>query len=449
MTAASPRTEAWRTAVPVRAPMIGLERGVACVVLFLVAARFDVGLRLTSGTVCMVLCVPLWLSGMRSNRLSRLVTGGCVLAAASGYYLAVNAEPSRSVDHKDLFLATSTILVIAASVAFVVWSRRILSVAEVSFVFALGLLVGRLVNQGVSDNPWKFTYQLPVTVMLVAVSLHLRKPWLQVAVLAYCAYVSSENDGRSAFLSLALSAAIIALQHGRVVRNLIPRRWWAGLLVLVLVGSLGYNTAESFILDGGLGAETQARSKLQLEQSGSLILGGRPELAATVGLMQNNPVGYGAGVEPSLYDIDTAKTAMAASGYPPDNGYVESYMFGGDFELHSLVGDLWAVYGLGGIVLLLLFAGLTIVGLSYLLVERRLDGVVLSLGVSFFWDLAFSPIFSSTLPLILFVGLLCASFPRPAVSDDPNAAIVVEPFGRHLPDFRLIRPPVPSGKASR
>src|SRR3712207_9122030 len=45
------------------------------------------------------------------------------------------------------------------------------------------------------------------------------------------------------------------------------------------------------------------------------------------------------------------KAGMAQIGYQPNNGYVETYMFGGQFKLHSVIGDAWAYFGVAGILL--------------------------------------------------------------------------------------------------
>ena len=71
-------------------------------------------------------------------------------------------------------------------------------------------------------------------------------------------------------------------------------------------------------------------------------------MAATRALFVHDPLGFGLGIIPSLTDITVAKTGMSAINYQPDNGYVERYMFGTQFEVHSVTGDLWALFGIPG-----------------------------------------------------------------------------------------------------
>ena len=46
--------------------------------------------------------------------------------------------------------------------------------------------------------------------------------------------------------------------------------------------------------------------------------------------------------------------------YDPNNGYVENWMFGHGYALHSTFGDLWAQYGLLGLVFVAFILGLVV-----------------------------------------------------------------------------------------
>jgi hypothetical protein len=173
-----------------------------------------------------------------------------------------------------------------------------------------------------------------------------------------------------------------------------------------------YQLGTALLLNGWLGQLTQARSAAQVEASGSLILGGRPELEATAALFRSNPWGFGAGTAPSFTDVTVAKEGMASINYDPNNGYVERYMFGSQFELHSVLGDLWAWFGLGG----LLLGGIILVvctrGISRQLAARTASGLTLFLVWWSLWNLAFSPVESSVPTLALAIALL-AQGPEP------------------------------------
>ena len=154
-------------------------------------------------------------------------------------------------------------------------------------------------------------------------------------------------------LSLMIAAILILWQMLPKPRT---RRTSALTTVAVfgLITVLIYNLATTLLLEGYLGQQAQERSIDQIDSSGSLIVGGRPELAASIALFLNQPMGFGSGTIPTQSDILVAKTGMAAVGYQPNNGYVETFMFGGGFELHSVAGDLWALFGLPGLAFVIL-----------------------------------------------------------------------------------------------
>lgn len=102
-----------------------------------------------------------------------------------------------------------------------------------------------------------------------------------------------------------------------------------------------------------------------------------------------------------------AKAGMAAIGYDPNNGYVDVYMFGYGFEVHSLLGDLWLLFGPLGAVLALTIVGYALFGLGTALSNGTAATVVVFLALRLSWDLAFSPFASAMvyLPLALAVTL--------------------------------------------
>ena len=167
-----------------------------------------------------------------------------------------------------------------------------------------------------------------------------------------------------------------------------------------------YNLAQLAILRGLFGEETRIRTEEQLETAGSLILGGRPELAATAALMRHNILGLGPGIRANFQEIEAAKTGMLAIAYDPDNGYVENYMFGRGLSLHSVTGDLWARFGLLGLLFVAVVLVLLTHRFGHLLAVRGASALELLLGVYVFWTLFFEPFYSSLTKLILFLGLL-------------------------------------------
>ena len=107
-----------------------------------------------------------------------------------------------------------------------------------------------------------------------------------------------------------------------------------------------------------------------------------------------------------MSDVLVAKSGMAALGYEPNNGYVENYLFGSGFELHSVIGDYWAWHGIPGLALAVFLAVLFVSRLSMLATSRSASALVLFLGIKGMWDLLFSPAETSLTTLVLGVGLL-------------------------------------------
>jgi hypothetical protein len=172
-----------------------------------------------------------------------------------------------------------------------------------------------------------------------------------------------------------------------------------------------YQVGQGLILDGYLGESAQARSQVQIEATGNILLGSRPEMGATAALFLERPWGFGAGTLAGVTDVGVAKQGMAALGYDPDNGYVERYMFGQGFVLHSVLGDTWAAFGLAGIALVVAVLWWSVGSLVTLVQARVASALVLFLGVRLLWNTFFSPLYSSTPLIALTLGLLLQERP--------------------------------------
>jgi hypothetical protein len=168
----------------------------------------------------------------------------------------------------------------------------------------------------------------------------------------------------------------------------------------------GYAVLSRLLVSGLLGSELQQRTAAQIAESGSLLLGGRPEWTASWALMRHQPLGYGLGVVPTSEDLQVAKQGLAVTHVPTVDGYLEHYMLNGGFELHSIIADLWVSLGPVGIVLGLAMGGLLVHGLVQALGDRRASGLVCFLVPLGLWNLAFGPLPSDVSALTLGLGLL-------------------------------------------
>jgi hypothetical protein len=375
--------------------------------------RHDLYFGLTVGIAIAVVLLPLWVPQVRSSRWVAWLTVLAGLAAVWSVWLTVWHSDSRGVSLVGVFESVFLVLGLACGVGCVLWARGRMSVTVVGVAFGVGMLLGINPDGGAyADSPWRFGYALPVTVICLALAARWRKRWVDVVALLVLAGVSAVNGGRSSSAILLMVALLVLWQSwGRPASSRL-----AALRTLILFGLLAlgtYLSVQAAILDGALGEGAQDRTELQLATSGTLITGGRPEIGATAALMGASPGGFGGGSLPSMTDVLVAKSGMAALGYEPNNGYVENYLFGSGFELHSVTGDFWAWYGIPGLVLAILLVAFFVSRVSVVVTARSASALVLFLVVKAMWDLMFSPAETSLTTLVLAVGLLAPLIVRP------------------------------------
>ncbi|RHA41941.1 hypothetical protein D1825_07990, partial [Cellulomonas rhizosphaerae] len=244
----------------------------------------------------------------------------------------------------------------------------------------------------------------PVTVIVLSLAWWTGRRAVQAVAALAIGAVSAFNDARSGFAILFLVAVVILWEARPTAGSRRASGLRAGAF-LVGLGLGAYWLIQSLILEGALGEATQARTQAQLDESGSVILGGRPEIGAFLALFEHRPFGFGSGTILHSADVLVAKSGMADLGYAPNNGYVEVYMFGGQIELHSILGDLWAWAGFAGLVLAACLV--TIIGRGTARTIARSTSCALMLFLAFrgLWDMAFSPLASSVVGLYLLLGL--------------------------------------------
>jgi hypothetical protein len=180
------------------------------------------------------------------------------------------------------------------------------------------------------------------------------------------------------------------------------------------------------VLEGALGTAAQERSQAQIDASGSVLTGGRPELGAFVALLARQPWGYGSGVLPTTRDVWIAKTGMSALNYDPDNGYVERYLFGNGFEVHSVLGDLWIRFGIIGAIFAVAVVAYCLYSTSSRISTGTASAVLVLLSLQAAWDLAFGPFLSASRGMGLVIAL--AALPVVAREAPPDSS--ERPVGR-------------------
>jgi hypothetical protein len=387
-------------------------RVLAAVAIALIAYREPIQQGLEVGHVAAVLLAPLWIPAFLRHRGAPLVAGLIALSVVAGAFLTGFASADHATSSTEGVSASVLILGVLASVGVVVWARTLMRDATVAVWFGVGLVAG--INPGstlFATNPWKFGLSVPLTVLLLALAWRTGRRWIAVVVLVALIVMAGANDFRSDLAILLLVLLVVLWdmrpatgRRGSVLSTLLVL---AGLAVVV------YQAGQALILEGYLGEATRERTERQLDEAGSVIAGGRPELGAATALFQHHPWGFGSGTLPNLTDIQVAKTGMAALNYDPDNGYVENYLFGSSFELHSVLGDLWTRFGLVGIALTLVLVVILVSAALTTVTHRTVAALLIYVIVRSVWNMPFSPLYSAVPLLVLALGLSLAPSARP------------------------------------
>jgi hypothetical protein len=363
---------------------------------------------LSLATVAGIALVPVWWPAVSRYRGAWPLLSVGALAGIAGVWLTESA----GVDHHTSTAATLTVsfvlLNILVGIALLLWARTLMRTSLVALLFGIGMVAAvPLGGLGFDEHAWRFQYSVPVSVLLLAGAWYLNKRWLEVLLALTLAAASAAAGGRSTFAMLLVAAIVTAWQGSRKAKTKTGSRLRIVLFGGALVFAI-YQVGQGLILDGYLGESAQERTQVQIETTGNILLGARPELGATIALMAEQPTGFGSGTLSSLSDVRTAKAGMAELGYDPDNGYVDRYMFGAGFELHSLVGDFWAAFGLAGLAFILLAAWFACRGCVGLIARRAGPALLVYLTVRLLWNTFFGPIIASSTLVIAALGLILA-----------------------------------------
>lgn len=385
-------------------PTIRIEQVFAMLCLFLLGLRLTVHYSVTSGALLAFLLLPLSLPviGRYWGAKWTLVCG--VAALVAGVFLSRLRTADHLVVAREQIATAALLGGVLLGACVVMWARTILPLWLIGLCFGFGSLLSvPRMNFVYSTGSWKFGYATPVTIIVLSLALATRRKSLQLLALGGLAAVAAGTDARSLFAIYIVSGALLLWEGRYAFRDVRASVAKAGLLIVLLapIFALG----QALILRGYLGAETQQRTVEQLNQSGSLLLGGRPELAAFKSLVTEHPFGYGLGVQPNVHDISIADSAMQAVGTDARVGGLDTYMFySGQFELHSVTADLWAPYGIIGLLLAGSILVLALRVLTFAISGNRVSVVVLFLACVTVWDLFGTPLWTAAPTLTLLLG---------------------------------------------
>jgi hypothetical protein len=362
--------------------------------------------------------VAVWVIRLRQYSYARAFALLGLATVFWGIALASETATDHQINPTQRLGSTVLLLGLIAGIGVVLWARTVLSIGAVGLCFGSGMLVSAFLQRGQGTNPWKNHWAVPLAIIVV--SLIVQRPRNRsrraspggVVALLLLAAISAFSDSRSYAATFVITALLVMWQ-GRPRSLSRTSSAWLSIVMLSSVAAATYWLTTKLLVAGYLGAESQARTIAQLDQSGSVITGGRPELQATLALMHARPMGFGVGVVPTGQDILVAKSGLNSINYNPNNGYVEKYMFGGHIELHSLLGDFWAGWGIAGLVLLAAVAVVLLRGLAVTVARGVANPVGVFLFIWDLWNIFFSPIYTSVPTLVLGIGLaFCLRSPR-------------------------------------
>jgi len=370
------------------------------------AMRYQFGPGLSLCLVVAVALAPVWLSVLKEYRGARLLLALAIGAAAWGAVLTLS-DTERPSSTSLLIASTSQLLSLVGGAGLLLWARSLLGVAWTVVAFGAGALVNVVLTGGNPANLWKYSLAVPVALIVLGLCMLTRSRLAPIVALTAFAAISALSDSRSMTSFMLMAVAALIWQASAPTVDSRPRPWQT--LLWLSAAALGaYMLLQALILEGVLGEAAAQRSQAQLDTSGSLITGGRPELGAAVALIGARPLGYGSGTVPVSSDVWLAKTGMHELGYNPNNGYVDVFMFGGHYEVHSVTGDLWVWFGPLGAALVALIVATGVAGTATRLSTRAASGVLVLLTLLGTWDALFSPMLTSyrTLALLFAVAAL-------------------------------------------
>lgn len=378
----------------------------ALIALVLLGMHQAVQYTITVGYIVGLILMPLWVPAVRRYTGAVALITIAIVALLSGIWLAGMTASTHVVTEKYVTSNVALLLGLVITVGVVVWARELVPDWAVGAAFGLGMVAAVMTSPiGGATNEWKQEYALPVVVLVLALSAGVKGRLAGLVGLFALAAISALNDSRSTFGELITAALLVLWQmvpRGKARRHPAVRT----LLMLGVVALLVYNIGTALLVNGALGVTAQQRTLAQIDESGSVLLGGRPEAAASFALFQSTPWGYGLGVQPTLGDVQIAKAGMASINYRPNNGYVENYMLGSTFELHSVLADMWALLGIAGILLVATIAALVLRWAAVGVAARSAAALPLFLAILTMWNLLFSPFYTSSIVMGLTLGLM-------------------------------------------
>lgn len=357
-----------------------------------------------------VLLAPVWVPSLRRFTLA----GTTLVLAAVAWAWGLVLSDQSAIDHTiNSFARQETLgryVTGIAGLGVIAWARTVLPLHRVLFVYGSSAVIGEVL---VGNLSWKYGLALPTSVAVLTVVESRWGRWMAAGAAIALGIAGVLDDGRS-FLGFCALAAVITLWQARPTTGFSGR--WTPAVLLIVAASAFYLLATSLMTAGYLGDEVQERSQLQIERSGNLLVGGRPEWTATWELMRLNPSGFGPGVVPNWEEIRAARRGLHSVNVELEQNRL-TYMFGEQFRLHSISADLWASFGVPGAALAAVLLTVLVRGLSFAVSERAAPAAVTLLVAYALWQLLFGPYYTHWPTVCAAIGAVLTARAAAAPSD--------------------------------
>jgi len=160
----------------------GLERGLAVVVALLIGARLDITHGMTVGAIVGLALLPVWARVVPSYRGGALILLLVPVAVSFGVTLSL-LTTDHPVFHDEILSRSALLVGMAGSLGGLLWCRELLGTQRMAIIFGVGMLLGLPLNISSAENQWRFTYSIPITILLLGLASTARRHiWPQLAV---------------------------------------------------------------------------------------------------------------------------------------------------------------------------------------------------------------------------------------------------------------------------
>ncbi|GGG29055.1 hypothetical protein GCM10007304_48670 [Rhodococcoides trifolii] len=373
--------------------------------IFLIAFGFPLGFGLTSAVFPAVMFLPRYVREVGNSKFVAFVYVGVAAMVVNGLVLHLSDVDVTSIATAG-FVTEFTVVQILC-IGFIVWVKRYVDVTLILVVYAIGLLLNAVLVAGLSFGDFKYTLSTPLILLVGALA---GSKWYAPLAFFAVGAIGMANGARS-FAAFAIAAPLLVI-IGKFFVSSSRRRGVGRRVILTFVcGGVGYalyTIGTSLLLSGALGEYNRLRTVRQLNETGSLIASARPEWFATFNLMKDDPWGRGPGAVPDAHDLSVARDGLDSGGFLGGGDYVTVYMFGGRYELHSIIADLWLSFGICGLIVGVVILLYILRSTVFELTSQTARPITVFLMVASTWYLMFGPL-TSNLPLVCLTVALCIS----------------------------------------